>query len=567
MPALGGYPSKISLLYDKAGRLVRDEAGRTLRYDAMGRLIRVESPLQGSGDYGYDAFDRMAWQQVDSTQCLHRLYYTGSQLSNEWISPATQKQQSGTDKVIRYLGTVAQTTLASNKKEETLLQGTDLKNSVIAVCRDTLTDQSYTPYGQSAPHDDPGPHAGKGYNGERRDPVTGTSHLGNGYRAYNPVLMRFHCPDSESPFGAGGVNPYAYCGGDPVNHADPGGHINWWSVGFGIFGIVAGTAAAVLLAPVTGGASLALLAVVTASAVASGALDIASGVLEDSHPELSQKLGTAALVVGIPAMIDGVALLSAGMLRSGYQLVREAPKLLRQANELYNSGVRSLLKARSALSVAHTPGLGGRGAANVRSLNVRTIPCSFFDSPNESGTHIVSAINRVSGGGENEINTDLVELFSTNSHEADFIWVQNFAPRHGVSITSTITQGLDDAYATTSLLSVHSTDIGRPGMLRIGNGADGGGRAFPVEIFARGMSERLPGFNNSFESENNILLLGVCYAGQEDAHGFSVAQRFANAARINVVASTGDIKLSGNPVISSITSSGYFKFFRPIVGI
>ena len=132
-------------------------------------------------------------------------------------------------------------------------------------------------------------------------------------------------------------------------------------MGFGIFGIVAGTVAAVLLAPATGGASLALLAVITASAVASGALDIASGVLEDSNPELSKKLGTAALVVGIPSMIDGVARLP-GLVKSGYQLVREAPKLLRTANELYDSGVRSLLKARSTLSAVRTQGLSGRGA-------------------------------------------------------------------------------------------------------------------------------------------------------------------------------------------------------------
>jgi RHS repeat-associated protein len=49
--------------------------------------------------------------------------------------------------------------------------------------------------------------------------------LGNGYRHYNPRLMRFGSPDSFSPFGAGGVNAYAYCGGDPVNRTDPSGHV------------------------------------------------------------------------------------------------------------------------------------------------------------------------------------------------------------------------------------------------------------------------------------------------------------------------------------------------------
>lgn len=48
--------------------------------------------------------------------------------------------------------------------------------------------------------------------------------LGNGNRAYNPSLMRFHSPDSMSPFCAGGINCYAYCGADPVNRTDPDGH-------------------------------------------------------------------------------------------------------------------------------------------------------------------------------------------------------------------------------------------------------------------------------------------------------------------------------------------------------
>jgi RHS repeat-associated protein len=63
-----------------------------------------------------------------------------------------------------------------------------------------------------------------GFNGERPDLVTGHYLLGNGYRAFNPVLMRFNSPDSWSPFGKGGLNSYAYCGGDAVNRSDKSGH-------------------------------------------------------------------------------------------------------------------------------------------------------------------------------------------------------------------------------------------------------------------------------------------------------------------------------------------------------
>jgi RHS repeat-associated protein len=49
--------------------------------------------------------------------------------------------------------------------------------------------------------------------------------LGNGYRVFNPVIRRFHHPDSLSPFGKGGINSYVYCFSDPINRKDPSGHV------------------------------------------------------------------------------------------------------------------------------------------------------------------------------------------------------------------------------------------------------------------------------------------------------------------------------------------------------
>lgn len=62
-----------------------------------------------------------------------------------------------------------------------------------------------------------------GFNGEYRDTVSGFYPLGNGHRAFSPVLMRFLSPDDYSPFLEGGLNAYAYCLGDPVNLIDPKG--------------------------------------------------------------------------------------------------------------------------------------------------------------------------------------------------------------------------------------------------------------------------------------------------------------------------------------------------------
>jgi RHS repeat-associated protein len=79
---------------------------------------------------------------------------------------------------------------------------------------------AYTPYGSDAFRFDKGFIVG--FNGSHRL-FKGVYSLGLGYRFYNSQLMRFFNFDEESPFGRGGVNGYAYCGGDPINHIDPNG--------------------------------------------------------------------------------------------------------------------------------------------------------------------------------------------------------------------------------------------------------------------------------------------------------------------------------------------------------
>ena len=112
--------------------------------------------------------------------------------------------------------------MPSHSRKTTLL-ATDHQRSVInALDENRPHPIAYTPYGHRPA--DIGLLSLLGFNGERPDPLTGHYHLGNGYRQFNPGLMRVNSPDSWSPFGEGGLNAYAYCGGDPRNRVDPTGH-------------------------------------------------------------------------------------------------------------------------------------------------------------------------------------------------------------------------------------------------------------------------------------------------------------------------------------------------------
>ncbi len=115
---------------------------------------------------------------------------------------------------------------------ETCLLAFDGQDSVMSLSSVVHPPQPilYSPYGSSEAAF--GTQSLLGFNGERLDPVTRHYLLGDGYRAFNPKLMRFNSPDGMSPFNEGGLNSYAYCLGDPVNLKDPAGRFavrNWFS--------------------------------------------------------------------------------------------------------------------------------------------------------------------------------------------------------------------------------------------------------------------------------------------------------------------------------------------------
>jgi RHS repeat-associated protein len=169
--------------------------------------------------YRYDGLDRLIGNELPDRPAFHRFYYK-SRLATE-IQGVMQYSIIQHDDQL----------LAQRQRDgdgiDTTLLATDLQRSVLRTLKKDNQPQpiAYSPYGHRPAFS--GLLSLLGFNGERPDPVTGHYLLGNGYRAFNPVLMRFNSPDSLSPFGKGGFNSYAYCGGDPVNRADPTGH-SWF---------------------------------------------------------------------------------------------------------------------------------------------------------------------------------------------------------------------------------------------------------------------------------------------------------------------------------------------------
>ena len=165
--------------------------------------------------YRYDALDLLTGSKTAGQASLQRFY------RHQHL--VTELQGQSSHSVFQQ----GEQLLAMQSREddgslECQLLATDQQRSVLQLL-DSMgpSPQIYTPYGHHSA--DSGLSSLLGFNGERRDSLTGHYLLGNGHRAFNPVLMRFNSPDRLSPFGRGGLNPYAYCLGDPVNHNDPTG--------------------------------------------------------------------------------------------------------------------------------------------------------------------------------------------------------------------------------------------------------------------------------------------------------------------------------------------------------
>ena len=164
--------------------------------------------------YNYDPLDRLV-SVSPSADAASQLFYCKTRLATEIHGLLKRSIFQHDDQLLAQR--------SAGARAETTMLVTDWQRSVLhTVNTDPTRPIAYSPYGHRPASSDL--LSLLGFNGERREPVTGHYFLGSGYRAFNPVLMRFNSPDSWSPFGDGGLNSYAYCLGDPVNRRDPSGH-------------------------------------------------------------------------------------------------------------------------------------------------------------------------------------------------------------------------------------------------------------------------------------------------------------------------------------------------------
>lgn len=162
--------------------------------------------------YQYDPLDRLS-----NANTVQRFYNT-TRIATE-IEGARKSRFFEADSqplAVQQHGTEPGTALFATDQQTSVLNGISPLGNQHA--------QAYSPFGY---HPIDALLNAVGFNGERPEPITGHYLLGQGYRAFNPVLMRFNSPDSLSPFGKGGVNCYAYCEGDPINRYDPTGHFSF----------------------------------------------------------------------------------------------------------------------------------------------------------------------------------------------------------------------------------------------------------------------------------------------------------------------------------------------------
>jgi RHS repeat-associated protein len=270
----------VSYDYDEAGNLIRKtEIGqvRQYGYDIQNRLIEVKD---GNGNliarYGYDPFDRRIWKEQYRDRSgnvlaqARRSYYLYADEgliaesrqditldANDSVSagaePAIATQYGPRPDAEFTTGVLFVKTKNSNGDDtvayyhhdhlETPIQATDKQGNVVwsaqynVFGRATITTPAASP-------DKPTISSVLRLPGQIEDEETGLHY--NWHRYYEPGVGRYV---TEDPIGLlGGINRYAYVGGNPVSYSDPTGKFANLAIG-----ALSGVASGYIIAQLTGG--------------------------------------------------------------------------------------------------------------------------------------------------------------------------------------------------------------------------------------------------------------------------------------------------------------------------
>lgn len=322
-----------------------------------------------------------------------------------------------------------------------------------------------------------------GFNGERLDPVTGMTHLGNGYRPYNPTLMHFTCPDSMSPFGAGGINPYAYCVGDPVNQADPSGHFSLSQAISMALGFVAGIVLGIVTDGMAMPALLALMATVAGETVIGAGTELATEANDGQRINWIQ--------VGISAGLGAATALA------GYGVVAGGRGLARRINPMFKTGEESV-HSWGNNNIHHVLAFGYRDSWRENDIYMA------FAFKDYKSLRIKPRLTIVAHGGYNpELSTG--EIFLENTQRA----------YHGEELASEMR---NMGYNFNNYSSVR---------LVVCNSGDGGATSF-ASRFSREAGLPVTGFEGTVETRDSLTKVTQTVFHNSRALGMSEIDSFRN---------------------------------------
>jgi RHS repeat-associated protein len=204
------------ITYDAGGFMTsRRKGADTLNYswNALGQLVQVTSTVPAyTVTYGYDGFGRRVRKTVNgvATRYLVEGDRVLVELDNSWAPVAKYSYYPGVDRPH-----------AMQRNGTTYYYTQDAQANVTGLLNATggiVHQYNYTPYGEAQGGYgnivDPYQYKGREWDAEARLYYMRA-------RYYDPQLGRFI---SEDPIGiAGGLNVYAFAGGEPVNRSDPSG--------------------------------------------------------------------------------------------------------------------------------------------------------------------------------------------------------------------------------------------------------------------------------------------------------------------------------------------------------